>query len=39
MCGVTGVRITETQCRAKGGTVCRYEISWNEVSDAQFARD
>lgn len=39
MCGVTGVRIVETQCRAKGGTVCRYEISWNAVSDAQFARD
>jgi uncharacterized protein (TIGR02265 family) len=39
MCGATGVEIRETQCRAKGGTVCRYEISWNEISDSQFARD
>jgi uncharacterized protein (TIGR02265 family) len=28
MCGATGVRIRETECRAKGGKVCRYEVSW-----------
>jgi uncharacterized protein (TIGR02265 family) len=28
MCGVSGVRVRETECRAKGGKVCRYEISW-----------
>src|SRR5581483_380335 len=39
MCGATGIEIRETECRAKGGAVCRYEISWNEISDAQFARD
>ena len=39
MCGATGVQIRETECRAKGGSVCRYELSWNEISDAQFARD
>jgi uncharacterized protein (TIGR02265 family) len=39
MCGATGVEMRETECRAKGGKVCRYEISWNEISDAQFARD
>jgi uncharacterized protein (TIGR02265 family) len=39
MCGATGVTITETHCRARGANVCRYEISWNEISDAQFARD
>jgi uncharacterized protein (TIGR02265 family) len=39
MCGATGVKITETHCRAKGGTVCRYEISWNAISGEQFARD
>jgi hypothetical protein len=39
MCGATGVSIRETECRAKGGSVCRYEVSWNEISDAQFARD
>jgi uncharacterized protein (TIGR02265 family) len=39
MCGATGVQMQETECRAKGGAVCRYVISWNEISDAQFARD
>jgi uncharacterized protein (TIGR02265 family) len=28
MCGATGVRITEEECRARGGAVCRYRVSW-----------
>jgi hypothetical protein len=28
MCGVRGVRIVEEECRAKGGAVCRYKVSW-----------
>ncbi len=28
MCGVHGARIRETECRAKGGAVCRYEVEW-----------
>jgi uncharacterized protein (TIGR02265 family) len=28
MCGVKGVRIEEEECRAKGGTVCRYRVRW-----------
>lgn len=28
MCGATGVRIVEEECRARGGTACRYRISW-----------
>jgi hypothetical protein len=28
MCGVKGVRITEEECRAKGGMVCRYRVKW-----------
>jgi uncharacterized protein (TIGR02265 family) len=28
MCGVTGVQVSEDECRAKGGSVCRYQISW-----------
>ena len=28
MCGVKGVRITEEECRAKGGAVCRYRVKW-----------
>jgi hypothetical protein len=28
MCGATGVQIREEECRAKGGEVCRYRISW-----------
>ena len=37
MCGVPGVRIVEEECRAKGGAVCRYRISWraNRPSGAQ----
>ena len=29
MCGATGVKMVEEECRAKGGKVCRYKISWN----------
>ena len=28
MCGATGVRVVEEECRAKGGAVCRYRLSW-----------
>lgn len=28
LCGVRAVRVTETECRARGGTVCRYEVNW-----------
>jgi hypothetical protein len=28
MCGVTGVKLKEEECRAKGGAVCRYRVSW-----------
>ena len=28
MCGVTGVKVTEEECRAKGGKVCRYRVRW-----------
>lgn len=28
MCGATRVRITEEECRARGGKTCRYRISW-----------
>jgi uncharacterized protein (TIGR02265 family) len=28
LCGARGVRVSETECRAKGGTVCRYEVCW-----------
>lgn len=29
MCGATRVHITEEECRARGGAVCRYRISWS----------
>jgi uncharacterized protein (TIGR02265 family) len=29
MCGATNVHITEEECRARGGAVCRYSISWS----------
>lgn len=29
MCGCTGVRVTEEECRAAGGAVCRYRLSWS----------
>ncbi|HET7234000.1 MAG TPA: TIGR02265 family protein [Longimicrobium sp.] len=28
LCGVEGVSITEDECRARGGEVCRYRIEW-----------
>jgi Protein of unknown function (DUF2378) len=28
MCGATGVRIVEEACRARGGSACRYRVSW-----------
>jgi len=28
MCGVTRPRVVEEECRAKGGAVCRYRLSW-----------
>jgi len=28
MCGASDVRIVEEECRARGGSVCRYRISW-----------
>ena len=29
MCGLTGVQVVEEECRAKGGAVCRYRVTWN----------
>jgi uncharacterized protein (TIGR02265 family) len=29
MCGATGVQITEEECRARGGAVCRYRLRWS----------
>lgn len=29
MCEVTGVRVVEEQCRAKGAPHCRYRLSWS----------
>ena len=29
MCGAGGVRVVEEECRAKGGAVCRYRLSWD----------
>jgi uncharacterized protein (TIGR02265 family) len=28
LCGAEGVRVVEEECRARGGLVCRYAISW-----------
>lgn len=28
MCGATNVRVAEEECRARGGSACRYRISW-----------
>jgi uncharacterized protein (TIGR02265 family) len=28
LCGADGVQVRETECRAKGGAMCRYEVSW-----------
>ncbi len=32
LCGARGVRVSETECRARGGRVCRYEVSWESVA-------
>ena len=29
LCGASGVRITHDTCRASGGEVCRYSLSWS----------
>lgn len=29
MCGASEVRVTEEECRARGGAVCRYRVSWS----------
>ena len=29
MCGATRPRVTEEECRAKGGAVCRYRVEWD----------
>lgn len=29
MCGAVDVRVVEDECRAKGGAVCRYRVSWS----------
>jgi hypothetical protein len=29
MCGVRDPRVVEEECRAKGGAVCRYRITWS----------
>jgi uncharacterized protein (TIGR02265 family) len=29
LCGCTGVRVVEEECRARGGEVCRYRVSWS----------
>jgi uncharacterized protein (TIGR02265 family) len=29
MCGCTGVKVMEEECRARGGQVCRYRVSWD----------
>jgi uncharacterized protein (TIGR02265 family) len=28
LCGARGVKIVEEECRARGGEVCRYRLSW-----------
>ena len=30
LCGATEVKVRETECRARGGAACRYEVSWRE---------
>lgn len=29
MCGAREVRVVEAECRARGGAVCRYDLSWS----------
>jgi uncharacterized protein (TIGR02265 family) len=31
MCGCENVTVVEDECRARGGTVCRYRLSWTDV--------
>jgi len=30
MCGCSNVKVTEEECRAQGGAVCRYRLMWTE---------
>ena len=30
MCGAKNVRVLEEECRARGGAVCRYRVSWQD---------
>lgn len=32
LCGATGIKVVEVECRANGGTACRYEVSWAGVA-------
>ena len=32
LCGASGVRIVEEECRATGGATCRYAVSWSGVA-------
>ena len=32
LCGASEVQVQETECRAQGGKVCRYEVSWVRVT-------
>ena len=29
MCGANGPRVVEEECRARGGDVCRYRLTWS----------
>ena len=29
MCGVKDVSVVEEECRASGGAMCRYRVSWS----------
>jgi hypothetical protein len=29
MCGARNPRVKEEECRARGGAVCRYRLSWD----------
>ena len=32
LCGASGVRVVEVECRAAGGATCRYTVSWAAVA-------
>jgi uncharacterized protein (TIGR02265 family) len=34
MCGARSPRVVEEECRAKGGEVCRYRLSWRGSDDS-----